>query len=510
MVQEMPTNDIRRKPHSREIHSEELNSTNLLNFSRSLENLNSETMYSKWKRFRAERRTRFVSVISDISSTNVRSRKDQIRQQARKNRFHALQENVFVPRSWTIGASAMEVIKEQNAVQCLDTVDQILVSEVDEERAKFNQRYRVTLQWPNIQLQPKNGEEKMKPSHASNTKIATVEQKDKSGGENVMTTSLQSPRNISEDFRGSESPSIVAKFLSEESNSTEIEDSNRTKPEGNRSHLEVTQSIEIKIQLQSKRGLATPNLPLRSFETARLDTPERPAKPKSRVVKDANSKRSGILNNTNLSLGCTYAVVSQPLSRAKETSLKNSSALKMNNGLITEEQRDELVEEFKKLKKVSLELDKDDIEEKRLKELFELSEVNLTSPLRRYLELEDSIDGLKGNTGRSTAKNLLESIARASEKTEKERIQQIEEAFEWIRQELTELRAQDKDIMRTFTHIQTDIRNIKHQRSLINDMDETYEYQYMEHSPVDLSASFSHFPVVTDLCSTLNRRASLI
>ena len=494
MVQEMPTNEIRSEPYSCEIHDEKLDSATLLNFSRSLENLDSETMYSKWKRSRAERRTRFVSVISDISSTNVRSRKDQIRQ-ARKNRFHALQENVFVPRSWTIGASAMEVIKEQNAVHCLDAVDHILVSNVNEEKAKLNQRYRVTLQYPNIQLQPKNGEAKMKPSFASNTKIATVEQKDKRIGENVMTASLQSPRNISEDFRGSESPPIVAKFLSEESNSTEIEDSNRKKPEGNRSRLEVTQSMEIEIQLQSKRGLlATPTLPLRSYDTARPDTPERPAKPKSRVVKDANSKRSRILNSTNLSLGCTYAVVSQPLSRAKETTLKNSSALKMHNGLITEEERDELVEEFKKLKKVSLELDKDDIEDERLKALFELSGVSLTAPLRRFSDLDDSIDGLKGNSSRTTAKTLLESIAKASEKTEKERIQQIEEAFEWIRQELTELRAQDKDIMRTFARIQAEIRNIKHQRSLINDMDETYEYQHMEHSPVDLDASFTFPP----------------
>lgn len=493
MVQEMPTNEIRSEPYSCEIHDEKLNSATLLNFSRSLENLDSETMYSKWKRSRPERRTRFVSVISDISSSNVRSRKDQIRQ-ARKNRFHALQENVFVPRSWTIGASAMEVIKEQNAVHCLDAVDHILVSNVNEEKAKLNQRYRVTLQYPNIQLQPKNGEAKMKPSLASNTKIATVEQKDKRIGENVMTASLQSPRNISEDFRGSESPPIVAKFLSEESNSTEIEDSNRTKPEANRSRLEVTQSMEIEIQLQSKRGLATPTLPLRSYDTARPDTPERPAKPKSRVVKDANSKTSRILNSTNLSLGCTYAVVSQPLSRAKETTLKNSSALKMHNGLITEEERDELVEEFKKLKKVSLELDKDDIEDKRLKALFELSGVSLTAPLRRFSDLDDSIDGLKGNSSRTTAKTLLESIAKASEKTEKERIQQIEEAFEWIRQELTELRAQDKDIMRTFARIQAEIRNIKHQRSLINDMDETYEYQHMEHSPVDLDASFTFPP----------------
>lgn len=187
-------------------------------------------------------------------------------------------------------------------------------------------------------------------------------------------------------------------------------------------------------------------------------------------------------------------MVSQPLSRAKETTLKNPSALKMNNGLITEEERDELVEEFKKLKKVSLELDKDDIEDKRLKALFELSGVSLTTPLRRFSDLDDSIDGLKGNSSRTTAKTLLESIAKASEKTEKERIQQIEEAFEWIRQELTELRAQDKDIMRTFARIQTEIRNIKHQRSLINDMDEMYEYQHMEHSPVDLDASFTFPP----------------
>lgn len=242
-----------------------------------------------------------------------------------------------------------------------------------------------------------------------------------------------------------------------------------------------------------------------------MNTPECPVELKRRfkssVVKDENNERSRILKNNSLSLGCTYAVISQPSSMTpRDNSTKNPLQMEMSNEMISQEQLAELEEEFVKLKKISLEMDKNDIEEDRINELFDLSEVSLTSPLRRYSELDKSVGGSTRNSSQPTAKALLESIANAADKTEKERIQRIESAFNWIREELDELRAQDKEIMRSFTQIQTGIRNIKHQRSL----DEAYEYENVDLSPVDLSASFSYFPIVTDFPSTLTRRASLI
>ena len=118
-MSDLPAGDARKENSHRETRSEELNIAKLRTFSRSLENLNSETLYSKWKRARGEgnrstRRMRSISLTTEPNFTY--EGKNQRRQPARKNSFHVLQENVFIPRGWTIGVSAMEVIKEQNAM----------------------------------------------------------------------------------------------------------------------------------------------------------------------------------------------------------------------------------------------------------------------------------------------------------------------------------------------------------------------------------------------------------
>lgn len=477
MVQELQAQDSRRAPVGCEIRKGELDLPTLRNFSKSLENLNSETLYSKWKRTRGD--TRSLSGISETSSPPARCMKGQMKQQTRENLFHALQEKVFVPRNRTIGASAIEVIQEQNVAD--------KASKVQEEEGKFDQPFRVILHRPNLQQQTKDGRETIKP--------ASIEQTDKRIIDEVITASSviaseQKLRCVSEDFRDNDSPPIVAKFVSEETESTKTGDSTNKK---------------------SNSMQASPNLLLRNIETPRMNTPECPVELKRRfkssVVKDENNERSRILKNNSLSLGCTYAVISQPSSMTpRDNSTKNPLQMETSNEMISQEQLAELEEEFVKLKKISLEMDKNDIEEDRINELFDLSEVSLTSPLRCYSELDKSVGGSTRNSSQPTAKALLESIANAADKTEKERIQRIESAFNWIREELDELRAQDKEIMRSFTQIQTGIRNIKHQRSL----DEAYEYENVDLSPVDLSASFSYFPIVTDFPSTLTRRASLI
>ena len=534
MVQEMsdlPTGDA-KKENSR---SEELNIEKLRTFSRSLENLNSETLYSKWKRARGEgtRSTRRMRSMSLTTAPNFTSDgKDQRRQPARKNSFHVLQENVFRPRCWTIGVSAMEVIKEQNAMQTLDfnnnTVERSTQGsspQLEKRRRKLGQQFRVTLQIPNKQNSiPTADQSKMEKTNEAEIKPVNVEQKDKSNGKQAAETtseifikSSQRLRRVSEDIRENEGPPIVVQPVSEEfeGKSAKTADMATGKSVGNL----IIEAVRVEIPPQPMSMPASPNFQMRKPEVTFMDTVESPMEPSwglnSTVVKDAsemrtNNDRSKTLQNT-FSLGCTYAVVSQPSPRTKDNYV-NQPAVKMSNG-ITKEQRKELEEQFKKLKKVSLELDRAEIEEGSFNKLYTLPEVGTkesldSQPLRRFSELNNSITRRR-KSSRPTAKALLENIANASHKTEKERIQQIEKAFEWIRKELAELRAQDKDIMRTFTKIQAGIRKIKLQRAFSNDMDEPYEFDVVDHS-VDLSASFSYVPLVKDFHNTFPRRASLI
>lgn len=494
----------------------------LRTFSRSLENLNSETLYSKWKRARGEgskasRRARSLPLITAPSFTREEK-------PARKNSFHVLQENVFRPRCWTIGASPMEVIKEHNALHSLDLNNNTKTLNMQgstshyeqRRRRKLGQQFRVTLQLPHKQQSPppadKSTTEQMKGAEMKPANDEDTGNQVSGATSDIFIKPSQKLRRVAEEAREHESPPIMAKFVSEETESTIMVDSITKKP----SNL-FSESVRIEIPPQPISMPASPNFLMRKREVA-WDAVESPMEPSgglnSAVVKDtselrANNERSKTLQNT-FSLGCTYAVVSQPSPLAKENFSK--PAVKMSNG-ITQEQREELEEQFKRLKKVSLELDRAEIEDVRFNNLCILPEAGTkegldSQPLRRFSELNRSITSRR-NSSRPTAKALLENITNTAHKTEQERIQQIEKAFEWIRKELAELRAQDKDIMRTFTKIQAGIRKIKLQRALSNDMDEPYEFDVVDHS-LDLSASFSYVPIVKDFHHTFPRRASLI
>ena len=394
-------------------------------------------------------------------------------------------------------------------------------------RRKLAQQFRVTLQLPNKQhTLPPTEQSKMAQTSGAEIKPVNVEERDKSNGrQRAETTSeifikpSKRLRRVSEDIREIEGPPIVVQPVSEEfeGKPTKTADLANTKSKDNL----FIEAVGVEIPPQPMSIPSSPNFLMRKSEVTNIDTVESPMEPpwglNSTVVKDAsemraNNERSKTLQNT-FSLGCTYAVVSQPSPWTTDNCTTPQPAKKMSNG-ITKEQRQELEEQFKKLKKVSLELERAEIEEGNFNKLHTLPEVGTeesldSQPLRRFTELNNSIIARR-KSSRPTAKDLLENIANASHKTEKERIQQIEKAFEWIRKELAELRAQDKDIMRTFTKIQAGIRKIKLERAFSNDMDEPYEFDVVDHS-LDLSASFSYVPLVkADFHNTFPRRASLI
>lgn len=525
MVQEMQysSTEITTEVNFADVKLRSKEMEKLRTFSRSLENLNSETLYSKWKRSRGDgsksvRRPRSISLTTAPKITYANSEnKPQSRSPARKNSFHVLQENVFRPRFWTIGASPMEVIKEHNAMHSLDLNNNTKesVAQWEARRRKLGQQFRVTLGLTDRQHhQPPADKNLMERTNG------TVGERNPSRGKDDTTRSktLHTPqrvRRVSEDSRENESSPIVAQFVSEEYKSCQIAKSNVSIVASN----PFIELLRVEIPPQSRSTPASPNFLMRKPNDA-WDSVENKTNPSggqnSTVVKDASEIRANKdkLNSSpnTFSLGCAYAVVSQPSPRTKDNRDSVAPAAKMSNG-ITKEQREELEEEFKKLKKVSLELDKAEIEEQRLNKLNTLpegiSQDGLDSqPFRRFSELNNSFTSRR-NSDRPTARALLEIIANSSSKTEKERIQQIEEAFEWIRKELAELRAQDKDIMRTFAKIQAGIRKIKLQRALSSDMDEPYEFDIVDHS-IDLSASFSYVPVVKDFNNTFPRRASLI
>ncbi|KAJ7393869.1 hypothetical protein OS493_003536 [Desmophyllum pertusum] len=519
-----PTGKTAKENCHRGIRNEEVNLEKLRTFSRSLENITAETLYSKWKRARGEspsksaRRARSVSLTTPPCFTREEL-KDQPSKPARKNSFHVLQENVFRPRSWTIAASPMEVIREHNAMHSLDINNNTMAlnrqdttSQWAQRRRKLGKQFTVTLEIPHKQHSPP-------PQAYEREKEQSQEQRHQGDGKQVAKTTSetfikpsQKLRRVSEAAREDEDPPIVARLVSEEDEASMMADPVAKKPLSNL----FVEMVKIEIPRQSVSMPASPNFLMRHHEHAwdTVDSANEPTGgPSSPLVKNpsemtANNERSKPSQNT-FSLGCTYAVVSQP-SPPKDNSVKPIA--KMNSAVISQEQRAELEAQFKKLKKVSLELDRAEFEEGRSTKPYNFSEARTkdtleSQPLRRFSELINTAS--RTSSGRPTARAILQNITNVAHKTEKQRIQDIEKAFEWIRKELAELRAQDKDIMRTFTKIQAGIRKIKLQRALSGALDEPYEYDIVDHS-IDLSASFSYVPLVKEFHNTFPRRASLI
>lgn len=508
------------------VQDRDINNVKLRTFSRSLENLTSETLYSKWKRARGEGINRSSSPrprsISLITPPNLsREEEQQPSKPTRKNSFHVLQENVFRPRYWTI-SSPMEVIREHNAMHVFDINNNKDNSPPVLKTRKLGRQFRVTLEIPQNQHSPPPPASKMQKEQLLGAEMKPVSEERREQGDGKQTVettpkifvdTAQKLQRGSEGGREDEDTPIVARLLSEDDAVFTMADSSPQRPISNL----FVETARIEIPQQSASMPASPNFLMRKDCENAWDTVDGADKHsgglKNTVVKGAsemttNNERSKSLKNT-FSLGCTYAVISQP-SRGKENSVKQIT--KMDSTVITKEQRAELEEEYKKLKKVSLELDRAEFEEESNKP-YSLSEagtkeISESQPFRRFSELNNS-SARNISSNRPTAKDILENITNVANKTEKQRIQNIEKAFEWIRKELAELRAQDKDIMRTFSKIQAGIRKITLQRALSGDLDEPYEYDIVDHS-VDLSASFSYVPLVKEFHNTFPRRASLI
>lgn len=100
---------------------------------------------------------------------------------------------------------------------------------------------------------------------------------------------------------------------------------------------------------------------------------------------------------------------------------------------------------------------------------------------------------------RKAAEDLIHNINNSDEKSAQERVDIVETAFEWIRKEVADLRAQDKDIMRMFTKIQAGIRHIKFDQSSLMESEEEFI------STPDLSSTQS-----SSGGNAVHRRASLL
>ena len=532
MVHEMseransPTGEATEENSFYGIQDRNINIQKLRTFSRSLENLTSETLYSKWKRARGQGINRSASPrprsISVTTAPNFsREEKQQPSKPTRKNSFHVLQENVFRPRCWTI-ASPMEVIREHNAVHVLDINNNNDSTDNNTPVLKtrnLTRQFRVTLEIPQKQHSPpspagKTETEQMKQVSEERGKEGDRKQVVETASE-IFVEASQKLRSVSEGGRKDEDPPIVARLLSDEDAASTMVDSVPGRPISNL----FVETARIEVPRRSASMPASPNFLTRQGCGKAWDTvdgaDEHYGGLKNTVVKGpsemiTNNGRSKSLQNT-FSLGCAYALISQP-SRAKENNVEQILT-EMNSTVITKEQRAELEEEYKLLKKVSLEFDRAEFEEglRKPHSLFEVDtkEMSESQPHRRFSELNNPTER-KISSNRPTVEAILENITNVAHKTEKERIQNIEKAFEWIRKELAELRAQDKDIMRTFSKIQAGIRKIKLQLALSGDLDEPYEYDIVDHS-VDLSASFSYVPLVrAEFHNTFPRRASLI
>jgi uncharacterized phage infection (PIP) family protein YhgE len=103
---------------------------------------------------------------------------------------------------------------------------------------------------------------------------------------------------------------------------------------------------------------------------------------------------------------------------------------------------------------------------------------------------------------RKAANDFLQNINNSTDKSQQERVDVVENAFEWIRKEVADLRAQDKDIMRMFTKIQAGIRHIKSDQTSLMESEEDFI------STPDLTRTSTSSSSNDD--SSIHRRASLL
>ena len=119
------------------------------------------------------------------------------------------------------------------------------------------------------------------------------------------------------------------------------------------------------------------------------------------------------------------------------------------------------------------------------------------------IDRQDTLQRLQSLRRRHAVQALLKSFANSSEKSENERVEGIEKAFTWIRNELSELREQDKDIMRMFTRIQAGIRQLKAARTVSEGSDVSVDDESVD------NGEFLHVPIVKTF-SEPPRRMSVV
>ncbi|EDO31007.1 predicted protein [Nematostella vectensis] len=221
-------------------------------------------------------------------------------------------------------------------------------------------------------------------------------------------------------------------------------------------------------------------------------------------------------------LGCTYALVSQPIEAVSQRDFNNNAdgrkfVRKISAPAVTSTSRmeketdeqqeawDQVPKEVSRGENMTLNMRKGGSYAVGRSQSFagESGHKPATMP-RLSRRATTTLSNRKANDlwSKQVAKELLDKINKADEKSEKERLDVVERAFEWIRKELADLRAQDKDIMRMFTKIQAGIRHIKFDQSLLL---ETAEDDF--NSSPDLSQNISYSVSET---STTPRRASLL
>lgn len=494
--------------------SEVQNLLRLKTFSKSLEDLTSETLYSKWKRARAAsptgnkppgRRERSVSLIT-VPEMIREERGDEER--CRKNSFYNLQQ-VFRPRVWSTGGideenenEATELGDFGNLLTVESTLKQTMLTPVWQKRNPAN---TVVLKVPPRKVEVNSSETESdgevddeeiliaKPVSEDEFTIAARQ----SLFTDESSSSPRQPPEKCDDFP------IVARVIRD----IEFKDLGGF-PREKRSNSVKSEAISI---AAPKRRASSPAPPtflsqtqcknIKKF-TERMSNPNEVSgdwdayQPKPTKIEMQGERAR--LRMYYSSFGCTtYAVVSQPL-RVDNSIAENTTRLQGDQtttasgsagmeGQLNSVGGQEILKRFSRASSFSEESHR---------------EVQ-TEPTRRF-----SVQTSQITT--PTARELLSGIANAAHKPEKERLRDIERAFDWVRKELADLRAQDKDIMRMFARIQAGIRHIQMDRSISETSESSYEDDYDSRSP--MSTSYTYTPIVKEISTynTFPRRASLL
>ena len=492
-------NNIQRK----ESLSEELEAQNLLRlktFSKSLEDLTSETLYSKWKRGRASlgkhagKRGRSASL---ITVPEMIKEEKETEERSRKNSFYDLQE-VLRPRFWSTGG-----IYEENESEAMADLGNLLPG----TQSRCCRSYNDERNYANCLGKENHVEVESEVLIAKPVSVNGLCRPCTIRPTNSPLPNRKPPAMLAPELpkRGG-SPVIVQALGDREMDATRGILREKIL---NNSRTEVALFVPPKRRMSSpaSSGVLAQSKVLPEQMTQAINGVGRECAENStsghnepQLRPDKEGERAS-LRMYYTTPGCTaYAIVSQPLQTAKSANvLENTSGrIASENGLM-----DTLAPTHEG--------------QQILKRLSRASSFN-EGARQRAQSSEGMVRRLSVESRRvtrPTAQDLLSNIANASRKTEKDRLRDIEDAFDWVRKELADLRAQDKDIMRMFNKIQAGIRQIQMDRSLSESSENSFEEEYgNRYNTISTSMSTSYMPLLKEINDTYEnfprRRASLI